>query len=1016
MERPQTINAQGLITQSQVSAGGQILRTNSSTYNTNGTVASRSNALNHRESYLYTNANFPWLTTSVTGPNGLTTLTEYDNIGRASKQTGADNVVSTTAWYSCAAPHSSYPCSTDIGQDPETYYNLQQTLGQQPTLTFFDRLGRTVRTLRYVYANGSDQLSTQFTRYNAEGFQYDILGRKIQMRDPDQGTWNYQYDVLGQLIKQTDAMGQVTTMNYDVLGRLSTRTDTAQSTQWVYDQGTQGIGKLSSEVIGPVNQAATMGTQYQYDSLGRSLSVTTSIVGGVGAGTYTSSTTYDSFSRPQIQTYPKNGLTLRNEYSTSSGQLLATKEATTGQVLWQLGEQNASGQLVKATLGGKINRQFNYDNNNRLTQIQATAAGTTRQNWQVQYDAAGNVVQRKDALGGYTENLAYDSINRLTNTSGGSVTTNNVSYDALGNILNKQDVGNYIYGQTCNGVKAGPHAVSQTTGGAYSASYCYDRNGNLTSKTQTNGFNQQVVYTPFNKPYQILQSDSSGTQLEYGPSRELVRQTDSKSGAITTTIYLPGYERSQNGSTITEKFYIGDYAMFAKSGTSTALRYLLQDNQGSVTTILDQSGAPTENLAFDVWGKRRNANWSPATTTLTSATTNRGYTGHKMLDNVGLIHMNGRVYDPVIARFVSADPIIQAPGDLQSYNRYAYVRNNPGSLTDPSGYSWLSKKWKKAWHNKYIRAAAAIAISVYMPAALSSIGWGSAQAAMATGFVSGAVSTGSIKGAIVGAVTGGLLDKIGNNMEATSLFSRKGAEKVLAHGLVGGASSYANGGKFGAGFASMGVTQAASLSGWFESGMFAGKYGNAIGSGLVGGTASVAAGGDFAMGAVQGAMSRFLNDDLHAAQKRAKLAAAALAHEGDTNYAWDARNGRFGPRIWKCNQFVGDMLVEAGISPVMLSNGSPEYMTANGWANRNYDIPGWAIVDNPMPGDVAAIPRSGGSGHVGIYIEDRGYFNSSVMAANKDGVGWSGSHLRNNYFNSWAGANDDTTYRRYVGR
>ncbi len=61
----------------------------------------------------------------------------------------------------------------------------------------------------------------------------------------------------------------------------------------------------------------------------------------------------------------------------------------------------------------------------------------------------------------------------------------------------------------------------------------------------------------------------------------------------------------------------------------------------------------------------------------------------------------------------------------------------------------------------------------------------------------------------------------------------------------------------------MGVTQAASLSNWFESGMFAGKYGNAIGSGLVGGTASVAAGGDFAMGAVQGAMSRFLNDRAH---------------------------------------------------------------------------------------------------------------------------------------------------------
>jgi RHS repeat-associated core domain len=59
---------------------------------------------------------------------------------------------------------------------------------------------------------------------------------------------------------------------------------------------------------------------------------------------------------------------------------------------------------------------------------------------------------------------------------------------------------------------------------------------------------------------------------------------------------------------------------------------------------------------------------------------------------MGLIHMNGRVYDPILARFISADPIIQAPTDMQSYNRYAYVRNNPLAYTDPSGYSWLSKE------------------------------------------------------------------------------------------------------------------------------------------------------------------------------------------------------------------------------------------------------------------------------------------------------------------------------------
>src|SRR5215469_5029162 len=57
-----------------------------------------------------------------------------------------------------------------------------------------------------------------------------------------------------------------------------------------------------------------------------------------------------------------------------------------------------------------------------------------------------------------------------------------------------------------------------------------------------------------------------------------------------------------------------------------------------------------------------------------------------MLDNVGLIHMNGRVYDPVLGRFLSVDPVYQFPTNMQSLNPYSYVMNNPLSLTDPSGY------------------------------------------------------------------------------------------------------------------------------------------------------------------------------------------------------------------------------------------------------------------------------------------------------------------------------------------
>ena len=118
---------------------------------------------------------------------------------------------------------------------------------------------------------------------------------------------------------------------------------------------------------------------------------------------------------------------------------------------------------------------------------------------------------------------------------------------------------------------------------------------------------------------------------------------------------------------------------------------------GSTTAIVGMMDGDLQRLAYDPWGKRRNAiNWqalsdSAITDFTENLVVNRGFTGHEMLDPVGLVHMNGRVYDPVIGRFLSADPIVQAPTNSQSYNRYSYVANNPVSYTDPSGFSFFSK-------------------------------------------------------------------------------------------------------------------------------------------------------------------------------------------------------------------------------------------------------------------------------------------------------------------------------------
>ena len=79
----------------------------------------------------------------------------------------------------------------------------------------------------------------------------------------------------------------------------------------------------------------------------------------------------------------------------------------------------------------------------------------------------------------------------------------------------------------------------------------------------------------------------------------------------------------------------------------------------------------------------------------TGLLTDRGFTGHEHINLFDLKNMDGRVYDPVIGRFLSADPIIQDIENLQSFNRYAYCISNLLSLFDPSEYSWLSDNWEK---------------------------------------------------------------------------------------------------------------------------------------------------------------------------------------------------------------------------------------------------------------------------------------------------------------------------------
>ncbi|MDC0601904.1 hypothetical protein OAP14_02615 [Aliiglaciecola sp.] len=243
--------------------------------------------------------------------------------------------------------------------------------------------------------------------------------------------------------------------------------------------------------------------------------------------------------------------------------------------------------------------------------------------------------------------------------------------------------------------------------------------------------------------------------------------------------------------------------------------------------------------------------------------------------------MNGRIYDPTLGRFLQADPHIQAPKNSQSYNRYSYVLNNPLSYTDPSGYFFkaLGKFVKKHWRTIVAVGLAAVG-GYYALTALKAGAIGTAYGiAAATGFASGYVSTGSLKGALTGAFTSMAFLGVG---QAT--MGMHGAVKALAHGVTGGIISDLQGGKFGHGFISAGLTKGAQVAGLISDKLIQGI----IGSALVGGTISKITGNKFANGAItaafQFAMNRFVTKGLQSLQPTKVVVEAA-----GKKYVLDAR-------------------------------------------------------------------------------------------------------------------------------
>jgi RHS repeat-associated protein len=464
------------------------------------------------------------------------------------------------------------------------------------------------------------------------------------------------------------------------------------------------------------------------------------------------------------------------------------------------------------------------------------------------------------------------------------------------------------------------------------------------------------------------------------------------------------------------------------SGGALKTHYFHKDHLGSISVITNETGVVLERLGFDAWGKRRYANGTDDIVGAIQSETSRGFTGHEELDAVGLVHMNGRIYDPVIARFMSADPVTESPFSTQGWNRYSYVGNSPLNFTDPSGYCFAGCFWKgafKAIQQALIRVpllrtlltiAAAIVCQTCAPVVAALVA-GLTSAAI-TGITGGNLSQ-SLRAGLIAATSVLAFTAVGNwtampdGSHNLPFGSPNHLANIAGHAAVGCAVAVASGGKCGSG-------AAGAAAGAFGSPLLVGQglvAGTLMSAGL-GGLASVASGGKFLSGAETAAFGYLFNAMAESANEemRRRIAQGATDKWDQTDWAQDATRGRYGPGTNKCNVFIYDVLEGIGLIPPSRgwpTSGGP--ITAGTWADPSSNISGWSVVQNPQPGDIGAssdwrglllnwspINPFGATGHTAVVTGD-----GLATGTSADRIG---TKSLDNVF-----THRTTTYRRYTG-
>ena len=511
-------------------------------------------------------------------------------------------------------------------------------------------------------------------------FAYDDLGRLTSETTPESGTTTYTYDSEttcgtsnGDLVKKLDAIGNVTCYSYDALHRLTSVTypsgpyaSVTPGKYFVYDAATVNSTSMAN-AKGRDAEAYTCFSPCSSKLTDVGLSYT---VRGEVTDVY-ESTPHSGGYYHVNEAYWANGVVKQSSglsglptisYGVDGEGRVYSAAASSGQNPLSSTTYNAANLTTAVNLGSSDGDLFAYDPNTyRMTQYTFSVNGQSiigSLTWNT-LGTLGSILVTDPFDSSNTQSCSYshDDLVRVASVNCGSIWSQTFSYDAFGNI---QKSGSMSFGATYSYLTNRMTEIG-------SSSPTYDSDGNV-----TNDFLHAYAWDANGRPVTL---DSIG--ITYDALGRMVEQN--RIGAYTEIVYTPSGAKLalMNGSTLQKAFVSltgGSVAVYNSSGLAY---YRHSDWNGSSRLASTPSRTMYSDGAYAPFGEPY----------AQSGTIDLSFTGKNQDTAPNAYDFQAREYG-IQGRWPSPDPAGTSSvrrNDPQTWNRYAYVRNSPLGMTDPTG-------------------------------------------------------------------------------------------------------------------------------------------------------------------------------------------------------------------------------------------------------------------------------------------------------------------------------------------